>query len=572
LSLSEDPRAVEELKALGKENSWSARAEQILRAMEILGSRRRADQPRTTGFVLRAGRRLVKIWKVAGFLWIIKKLLSRLRGALSRIYSTGDRGKDLPLGMPLSEVYQIGLRQGKLGYSRGFFWRRILELLLQGTLVLAGMVFFAAGLTGRAGWFPGGPGMALGLGSILFAGGLLLLLLQGVPPWGFPRRVGLRFVEAAGYLRGQLENPAADLRQLQGTRGIYVILAGVPSYDSGGGSRPAQIALELLHQGYWVVYLHIFPSYEQEDSGARITHPNLFELPLKEFSWVEFQENFGPLIEEMTFTTLVEMPAVDLLPLLESLRRYGPVLYDLIDDWDTSLGGKWHSTIVEEEIIKRSDGLIGSAPVLVERLERVGNKDVLLLPNAVNSRLFDAARRYPRPGDVPQAERLILYVGALWGEWFDWDLLLEISAAYPKAAVVVIGDYNGQVEDPPGNLHFLGLKAQTSLPGYLDAADTAIIPWKTSAITSAASPLKMYEYLAMHVPVVAPDLELLQGIPGVWLAEDSRDFIKLLGIVEQESFPVQEVQAFLQENNWQARIRDLFSYERTLRSELEVEG
>ena len=168
--------------------------------------------------------------------------------------------------------------------------------------------------------------------------------------------------------------------------------------------------------------------------------------------------------------------------------------------------------------------------------------------------LFDAEKYYPRPADLPEAEWIAIYIGALWGDWFDWRLLRAVAEAYPEAAVVVIGDYRGQCESPPPNLHFLGLKPQRVLPAYLAYAQVALIPWVVNAITQATSPLKLYEYLAMQRPVVAPDLEPLQGIPGVYLAHDAEEFVRLVAEAARRGVPEEAVRQFVALHNWQARV------------------
>jgi glycosyltransferase involved in cell wall biosynthesis len=190
-------------------------------------------------------------------------------------------------------------------------------------------------------------------------------------------------------------------------------------------------------------------------------------------------------------------------------------------------------------------------------LQTISQCPVTLLPNAVNSYLFDPSQPYPCPEDFPQASWSIIYIGALWGQWFDWDLLAAIAQSYPQAAVVVIGDYRGQCPDPPANLYFLGLKPQRSLPAYLAHASVAIIPWIVSPITQATSPLKVYEYLAMGKPVVAPDLKPLRGLPGVLLTKDTVGFISLVDKAHRTQPPLQEMAAFTAQNNWQARVEKL---------------
>jgi glycosyltransferase involved in cell wall biosynthesis len=110
---------------------------------------------------------------------------------------------------------------------------------------------------------------------------------------------------------------------------------------------------------------------------------------------------------------------------------------------------------------------------------------------------------------------LIGYHGSLYGDWFDWEGLRAVADAFPKAAVVVIGDDKVARPEMPANVHFLGLKPQSELPAYLQRLDVGILPFKLNDTTHAVSPLKVYEYLASGVPVAAPPLRSLEGLDGV---------------------------------------------------------
>jgi glycosyltransferase involved in cell wall biosynthesis len=204
--------------------------------------------------------------------------------------------------------------------------------------------------------------------------------------------------------------------------------------------------------------------------------------------------------------------------------------------------------------------LVASAPSLVERLKEMTGRSVLLLPNAVNLKLFDRGRKYEEPEDLPAGDPRILFIGALWGEWFDWDLLQKIVQAYPNSALTVIGDYRGQCPFSEPNLHFLGLKSQTTLPAYLQHSDVTIIPWEISSITQATSPLKVFEYLAMGAPVVAPRINPLLDLPYVFTSSDHDEFIE--NIEKARTCEMEEgvLDEFIKANSWEARIDKLAEY------------
>jgi len=83
------------------------------------------------------------------------------------------------------------------------------------------------------------------------------------------------------------------------------------------------------------------------------------------------------------------------------------------------------------------------------------------------------------------------------------------------------------------------------------------VPWKINAVTDATSPLKVYEALAMRRPVVAPRLEALAGIPGLWLAADAGEFVQAIDEARRLGVDHGTVRGFVQDNSWTARVTAL---------------
>lgn len=370
------------------------------------------------------------------------------------------------------------------------------------------------------------------------------------------RRAGA-WLKYAGWrtVRGfQRKIPCPGIHSEKITGQVFIILAGVPLDDTGGGSRAAQLSLELLAQGFEVIYVFKYPKWETIELNLALDHPRLTCLQLAEFQ----QKDIRSLVAGKQAAALMEIPLPEFAMRMDELQEIGvKIIYDLVDDWDTALGGQWFNPFFEREIARRADVLLATAPQLAVRLERMTGHSVNLLPNAYNPHVFNNDNAHPRPSDLPQAEWHIIYTGALYGPWFDWDLLAQVARAFPRAAVVVIGDYRGQCPHRAPNLHFLGLKAQRDLPGYLQHSTVAIIPWKVDAITLATSPLKVYEYLAMGKPVVCPDLPLLREIPFVYAASGVEDFIRQVEYCRTVRVEGAAWRQFLAENNWQARVKEL---------------
>ena len=451
------------------------------------------------------------------------------------------------------KVHGWTVGDGESGARSGFYWRSLLRLVA----ATVALLMAAAGAVG----------LLLGLSPAL---GAALILAAALPAAALARwmdwrairqplhEIGAEVAALAGFVRGAGRREEVARRRRDEIRGVVFILSGVPIDDTGGGARCTQLALELLRQKFAVVFINRFPRHETTDLNLKIRHPNLISCPLADFDWDRLFAAHGSLLEDKRLAGLVEFPLAEFLPVISAIQAHGGVVaYDLIDDWNSSLGADWYSPAVERQTAAASQVLVATAGSLAMRLRRLSGRPVALLPNAVNVRLFDRHRHYPRPLDLPAAEWTVTYIGALWGSWFDWDLLVEIARRYRDAAVVVIGDYRGQCPHPPANLHFLGLKAQRELPAYLAHTSVAIVPWKVDAITRATSPVKVYEYVAMGKPVVAPDLPTLADIPLVLRSADRAGFVGNVERARSVRVEDQPLDAFLRQNSWEARVEQL---------------
>jgi ubiquinone/menaquinone biosynthesis C-methylase UbiE/glycosyltransferase involved in cell wall biosynthesis len=362
--------------------------------------------------------------------------------------------------------------------------------------------------------------------------------------------------------------PSVLARERGGIRGAVIILSAVPIADSGGGQRPAQLAIEFLAQGYLVVYVHMFPTRVPAGCTVRLRHPHrLLRYRLEGFDWESVRRRYRDVLAGQKVLVLVEWPGEEFARVACEIKAAGgQVVYDCIDDWTTSLGGTWYSEETERRIIAASDVLVGTAALLQERLMKISGRRAILIPNAVNTDLFRRGAAHPRPADLPPSPCVICYVGALWGDWVHWDLLRKVALAYPAADVVVIGDYHGQCPNAPSNLHFLGSRPHRDVPAYLACADVAIIPWHVSRLTHAVSPVKVYEYLAMGKPVVAPRIRELEGMPYLLLADSDEEFIAHIGKARALSIDGDALDAFVRENSWTQRVAAF------LRAASEVQG
>lgn len=376
-----------------------------------------------------------------------------------------------------------------------------------------------------------------------------VLEVIGAEPPDDPGSIYRRLLDAGATVGVVASSTRRSLPSALITAPSMVIVSAVPMHDVGGGSRTAQLALEFLAQGFHVTYLHLYPAAESVDLGMRHLHPRLEQYPAADFDAHRHLVRVSQ--PELCLVALPTEPAAKVAAVLWA-GGYR-VVYDLIDDWsDPALGADWYSLEREEHLVEEADFLIGSAPDLIARLERWG-RPARLIPNGVNREIF-GAEPGERPHDLPDGQ-VIGYHGSLYGNWFDWGALEAVALAHPQVTVVVIGDVPSRIPSLPVNVVFLGLKPQTELPAYVGRFSVGLIPFVVSATTHAVSPLKVFEYLAMGVPVAASPLRALAGLDGVFVSDD---LVAAVGAAIDGPRP-DRLRA-LTEHSWEARVRDLLAY------------
>ncbi|MCF6460034.1 glycosyltransferase [Clostridium sp. Cult3] len=335
----------------------------------------------------------------------------------------------------------------------------------------------------------------------------------------------------------------------------WLILTGVPFQNSGGGQRAAQIAKTLLGYGHHITYVYAIDYIEKGNSQTLIENENFKTMHVNRFSISKFIKN---LKKDIKLIILIEVPHPSFLPIINSFKNLASnIIYELIDPWDTELGKGWYDIKIEWKIIDLANILTATALSLKKRLEQKTNRLVHLIPNAYDDILFNPHIHYNRPIDLPD-NPIIGYVGALWGSWFDIHLIIKLANKYSNYNIVLIGEYNDQFDGlVPSNVHFVGLKPQYELPAYLFHFQLGLIPFKVNDLTFGVNPLKVYEYLAMGLPVVSTNMPELKEMPNVFLAKNDKQFLHLVKSILDNDLKTVNVEHWLKKHNWHSRVNKL---------------
>lgn len=338
--------------------------------------------------------------------------------------------------------------------------------------------------------------------------------------------------------------------------------------------RPQHLALALARGGHPVLYVdgflrgRLFPSrlLSEVREGVHVLRvrvpgrPDPYREVLSGGAAAALAETIAAGISGRPALVLVQLPFWGALG-RELARRLGcPLVYDRIDLHTGFPGVPSEIETVETELIRAAELVSATASALAERPRELGAR-VLFLPNAADLRTFS-----PRPReDARPGETRIGYVGAL-GPWFDSEALRHASGAFPEWRFRLAG----RVEAPEvaalsalPNLELAGEIPFREVPGFLAGLDVALVPFRDLPLTRAVDPVKLYEALAMGLPVVArrlPETERWSE-PLVYLYETPEDFVRQVRRAVEEDSPERRAERWraAQRETWDRRAEELLS-------------
>ena len=189
------------------------------------------------------------------------------------------------------------------------------------------------------------------------------------------------------------------------------------------------------------------------------------------------------------------------------------VLYDCMDDFPGFHKKSQRITEDEDHIIQRADLVFAASKKLYDKVA-ARSRDVRLAPNGVDLDCFrHTYESRIRPADLPDGETLIGYHGTI-GDWVDLRLITTTAKIRPDWRFVLIGPWTASdsMRSMPDNVYYLGSKPQQALADYLAFFDVGIVPFTETSVAYHANPIKVYEYLAMGLPVVSTPIAELASL------------------------------------------------------------
>lgn len=167
-------------------------------------------------------------------------------------------------------------------------------------------------------------------------------------------------------------------------------------------------------------------------------------------------------------------------------------------------------------------------------ISKRGEENLVFSSNGVDYTFFQTFSEYELEKEyldiINNGKINICYYGAL-AKWFDYELIKKIAKT-DKYNILLFGiKYDGAYDENISNeknIYFMGPRDYKVLKYYARECDILIIPFILNNITASTSPVKIFEYMALHKPIVTTNMNECRNYESVLIGKNHDDFISKL--------------------------------------------
>ena len=172
--------------------------------------------------------------------------------------------------------------------------------------------------------------------------------------------------------------------------------------------------------------------------------------------------------------------------------------------------------------------------------------------------------------EIADLPKPIIGFFGLVADWVDLKLLRFLARAKPTWSFVLVGKIDTEINGLAGlsNVRLLGRRNYRDLPAYCKGFDIAILPFVKNPLTIAANPLKLREYLAAGLPVVATAIpEAIRLQPLLRIGESFEHFLQQLEeLLRDLTGPQAAISQVMETESWDEKVAQLSEIVRTAQS------
>jgi glycosyltransferase involved in cell wall biosynthesis len=219
----------------------------------------------------------------------------------------------------------------------------------------------------------------------------------------------------------------------------------------------------------------------------------------------------------------------------------------------------------ERELLAVANVVFAGGPKIWEH-KRQYNTNCFCYGCGVDGDHFGRARdrKCALPVDVQSIPRPVFgYIGVV-DERLDYDLIAHLAEANAGGSILMIGP--STKVDPAAlprrpNIHWLGARDYSLLPGYAKAFDVCLMPFALNEATEFINPTKALEYMATGIPIVSTPVRdvVRQFSEVVSVARTPAEFVAACrrNAVKPNRSALQRGRELARKNSWESIVRKL---------------
>ena len=239
------------------------------------------------------------------------------------------------------------------------------------------------------------------------------------------------------------------------------------------------------------------------------------------------------------------------------------IIYHCVDEFGAFSDAAQEVREREGELLAKAGlVLVCSSPLLESKQKH--NPRTYLVTHGVDyahlRRATEAAT--PMAPELNNLPRPILGFHGLIADWVDLPLIAQLARLRPQWSFVLVGRVDTDLRAIQGisNVHVIGHRPYERLPEYLRGFDIALLPFVVNELTLNSNPLKLREYLAAGLPVVATPLPEVARMGGlVSLATTAEDYIReISGLMQKGALgPSRARSEKVADESWDYKVKEI---------------
>ena len=374
-----------------------------------------------------------------------------------------------------------------------------------------------------------------------------------------------------------------------------LVLSYYHPWVAGGGHRPRRLMTQDLLRNHEVCFLFIDDNVQFREIAKQLSQePNSAKLHVArtlsgeemvfENSSLRWQGilSVDALLSEFSPDIIrVHNPSEHHINMARKGQETSAILlYDQMDLWDEFTSQPWGCT-GEKWYLDNADFISTVSNYLANRQTRC---NIEVIPNGVSASFITACAERRRAKQL-RPDFDIVYAGALWPDWLDWKLVEFLVENTPSTQWCFVGSVVPPVNEDhcteaisilerlgsQSNVTVLNEVDHFNLVDILVNSRIGLVPFQINPLTLAASPIKIYDYLAANLTVICFNTSEFVGVEKVILCSTPSEYLFAIEATLSSNHGSSEdsLRQWLEFNTWEQRIEQM---EQFVTSQLVIQG